>query len=182
VPAVKSDGAWIPEFRERYAAWRAEALPLLERHEYARAFSGYPWPTFSESPWAPVRKPLAQSRVAVVTTAGLYRPGVDAPFDGPAPEGDWTFRALSVSAGVAGLGIAHEHFPHEPALADLNTILPLDRLRELARDGLVGPVVPVVWSLMGYCTRAADLAEETAPAIARGLRDQGADLALVVPV
>jgi D-proline reductase (dithiol) PrdB len=182
VPAVKSDGGWIPEFRERYAAWLPEALPLLERHEYARAFSSYPWPAVGESPWAPLRKPLAECRVALVTTAGLYRPGVDAPFAGPAPEGDWTYRAIPVPEGTPVLAIAHEHFPHEPALSDLDTVLPLERLRELVREGIVGAVAPVVWSLMGYCTRAADLAEETAPAIAQGLRDQDADLALVVPV
>jgi hypothetical protein len=36
--------------------------------------------------------------------------------------------------------------------------------------------------MMGYITRAADVAEETAPAIASGMREEGVDVALVIPV
>jgi D-proline reductase (dithiol) PrdB len=64
----------------------------------------------------------------------------------------------------------------------MNTIFPLDRLRELQSAGLIGGLADVHFSIMGYCTRAADLAEGAAPAIASGLQAAGADVALVVPV
>lgn len=179
---MKSDSRWIDEFRTRYASWWPEAAPLITRHEYVAAFRTYPWPTFRETPWTPVGKPLAQSRVAVVTTGGLYRPAVDPPFDGDAPEGDWGFRALPREVDLRGLGIAHPHFLHEVAHADMNTIFPLERLAELEAAGVVGGLAPTHFSTMGYAPRAADLAAETAPAIASRMKAEGADLALVVPV
>ena len=179
---TKADSGWIDEFRARYADWWPEARPLIEHHDYATAFKTYPWPAFSTAPWTPVTKPLAASRVGVVTTGGLYRAGVDAPFDGGALEGDWSFRSIPADVAIQTLAIAHEHFAHEVAEADMNTIFPLDRLRELQSAGLIGGLADTHWSVMGYCPRAADLAESAAPAIAAGLRAAGADVALVVPV
>jgi glycine/betaine/sarcosine/D-proline reductase family selenoprotein B len=181
-PRPKSDTGWLAAFRARYDPWWAEAAPLVAAHDYAQAFKGYPWPAFAEAPWAPVRKPLAESRVAVVTTAGLYRPGLDQPFLGEAPEGDFGFRAIPGEVPLRSLAIAHAHFPHDVALADPNTIFPLDRLRELRDAGVIGDLAATHYSIMGYCTRAADLAEETAPAVAAGLRAEGVDATLVVPV
>jgi D-proline reductase (dithiol) PrdB len=179
---TKADSGWIDEFRARYADWWPEAQPMIERHDYAAAFKTYPWPAFSTAPWTPVTQPLAASRVGVVTTGGLYRAGVDAPFDGGAPEGDWSFRSIPAGVPIQTLAIAHEHFAHEVAEADMNTIFPLDRLRELQAARVIAGLTDVHFSIMGYCTRAADLAEGAAPAIAAALQAAGADVALVVPV
>jgi D-proline reductase (dithiol) PrdB len=179
---MKADAGWIDAFRARYADWWPEAQPMIERHDYATAFKTYPWPAFSTAPWTPVTKPLAASRVGVVTTGGLYRAGVDTPFDGGAPAGDWSFRSIPADVPIQALAIAHEHFAHEVAEADMNTIFPLDRLRELQSAGLIGGLADTHFSIMGYCARAADLAEGAAPAIAAGLRAAGADVALVIPV
>lgn len=182
MPPMKTDAAWLGEFRSRFAAWWPEAQPLLDRHEYPTAFKTYPWPTFTTTPWTPVTKPVAASRIGVVTTGGLYRAGHEPPFDGHAPDGDWSFRAIPDGIPIQALAIAHEHFAHEIAEADMNTIFPLDRLRELQSAGLIGGLADTHFSTMGYCARAADLAEHTAPAIAAGLQAAGADLALIVPV
>ncbi len=179
---VKSDPRWIAGFRERYAAWWPVAVPLLERHDYAAAFKDYPWPAFTESPWTPVVKPLGQSRIAVVSTGGLYRPDRDAPFNAHGPEGDAGWRAIPGGTDIGTLGIAHDHFPHEVARADMNTIFPLDRLREMVAAREIGSLAETHYSIMGYCPGAADLAEETAPAIASALSAEGVDVALVIPV
>ena len=86
---TKADSGWIDELRARYADWWPEARPMIERHDSATAFKTYPWPVFTKAPWTEVTKPLARSRIGLVTTGGLYRSGVDAPFDGDAPEGEW---------------------------------------------------------------------------------------------
>ena len=181
-PPMRADGSWLAEFRDRHAAWWVDAGPALERHEYAAAFRTYPWPVFAAGPCAPLTSPLAGRTVAVITTGGLYRPGHDLPFDEKAPDGDATFRAVPGDVPIQGLGIAHPHYPHEPARADMNAIFPLDRLAELAREGVIGGVAATHYSLMGFCTRAADLAEQTAPAIAAGLAAEGVGAALIVPV
>lgn len=176
------DRAWVREFRDRHAAWWAQAEPLIARHDYAAAFKTYPWPTFTESPWTPVSKPLARSRVALLTTGGLYRPGVDAPFNAAALDGDITYREIPRGTTIAGLAITHPHFAHEVALADKNTIFPLDRLEELQAAGAIGEVAPTHFSTMGYATRAGDLVEQTATAIAERMKHVGVDAALLVPV
>jgi len=182
VPPVRSDARWLAEFRSQYAAWWPEAHPLIAQHQYGPAFKTYPWPTFREAPWTPLGKPVAQSALAVVTTGGLYRPGVDLPFDGDALEGDWGFRALPREVDLTGLAIAHPHFAHEAAEADMNTIFPLKRLGELEAAGLIGRLAPTHYSTMGYVTRAADLAAETAPTIAARMKAEGVEVALVIPV
>lgn len=182
MPPVRSDASWLAEFRSQYAAWWPEAHPLIAQHQYGPAFKTYPWPTFLEAPWTPLGKRVAQSTVSVVTTGGLYRPGVDPAFDGDAPEGDWGFRALPRDVDPSRLAIAHPHFSHEMAEADMNTIFPLERLAELEAAGVIGRLAPTHYSTMGYVTRAADLAAETAPAIALRMKAEGVDAALVIPV
>ncbi len=182
MPPVRSDSRWFGEFRAKYAPWWAEAEALIAQHQFAQAFRTYPWPAFREAPWAPVGKPVARSAVAVVTTGGLYRPGADPAFDADALEGDWGYRALPRDVDLSDLAIAHPHFSHEAAEADMNTIFPLDRLAELEAAGVIGRLAPTHYSTMGYVTRADHLAAETAPAIASRMKAEGVDLALVVPV
>lgn len=178
----RRDHDWTVPFRDAYASWIETARPLLERHAYGRAFKEYPWVTFVESPWAPLAKPLPSSRLALVTTGGLYRPGVDRPFDVDAPEGDTSYREIPRGTAPQHLAIAHAHFAHEVAEADLNTIFPLGRLEELVREGVLGGLAPTHYSVMGYATDAALLAGTTAPALASRMRDEEVDAALIVPV
>jgi len=179
---MKSESGWIEEFRRGYDTWWPTARPFIERHEFSEAFRTYPWPTFTTSPWAPLAGPLADCRIAVVTTGGLYVRDADLPFDTTAPDGDVSYRALPADAAATELGIAHSHFPHESAEADLNIIYPLDRLRTLQAAGTIGGLARTHYSLMGYAPRAADLAETTGPAIAAALKHEGVDAVLVVPV
>jgi hypothetical protein len=181
-PGVRSEQGWIGGFRARYEPWWAEAGPRIAAHDYATAFKTYPWPSFDTAPWTPVERPVGASRVAVVTTGGLYRPGIDKPFDGDALEGDSSYREIPRDAAIARLAVAHPHFPHESAEADMNTIFPLDRLHELRAAGAIGDVAPTHFSTMGYAPRAADVAAETAPAIAARMKEEAVDVALLVPV
>jgi len=178
----RSDADWIIPFRAAYAPWVETARPLLERHDYAEAFKTYPWPTFTESPWAALRTPLASARLALVTTGGLYRPDLDRPFDADAPEGDTSYREIPRGSAAERLGIAHSHYAREVAQADLNTIFPLERLGELVQQGVLGELAPTHYSTMGYATDAALLADTTAPAIASRMHDDAVDVALIVPV
>lgn len=104
------------------------------------------------------------------------------PGDAPLIEQHDYASAFKSYPAIQTLAISHEHFPQETARADMNTIFPLDRLRELEAGGEIGRLTPTHYSLMGYCTRAADIAETMAPEIASRLKAEGADAALVVPV
>jgi len=178
----KADGSWLGPFRARYAAWWPQAEPLIRQHRYQEAFKTYAFPTFDATPWTPPGRPLDRARVALVTSAAIYRPGADKPFDIEDPEGDLSFRRIPADTDPASLDLRHGHIPEAIAREDMNTVFPLWRLHEFRREGVVGAVAPTHYSFLGYNPRAADVAEHLAPAIAALMKAEGVDVALIVPV
>ena len=144
-------------------------------------------PTHPPIPWAPVRRPLADSRVALLSTAGISMKG-DAPFDMEGERrrptwGDPSWRRLRADARADDVEVNHLHIDTTYIQHDLNVALPLDRLRELADAGRVGDVAPTHYAIMGYQgndTRA--LEAHSAPEIAAAMRSEEVDLAVLAPV
>ncbi len=133
-------------------------------------------------PWAPLRKPLRESRLALVSTAGAYLPGRHEPFAASLPFGDPSFREIPNDAPVAGLSFAHDHYDHALAGEDANVVFPLDRLRALAALGELGGLTPLHYSFSGYVTRPMPLATDIGPDVASRLQAAAADAALLVAV
>src|SRR5215217_5113818 len=92
-----------------------------------------PVPEFAEAPFTRP-PPLAQARVALVTTAALHHPGGEA-----IPGGDQSFRVIE-APGPFVLGHGSPNFDRSGWLADPNVVFPIDRLGELARTGRIGSV------------------------------------------
>ncbi|HEX7681075.1 MAG TPA: glycine/sarcosine/betaine reductase selenoprotein B family protein, partial [Thermoanaerobaculia bacterium] len=134
-------------------------------------------------PWTPLRKPLAESNIALVTTAGLVMPD-QPPFDDGIKGGDHSFRIIPSDAGVSTLIDTHrsETFDHTGIQSDPNLAFPLDRLHELARERRIGRVNSRHLSFMGSITSPGRLIRDTAPAAARLLAEDAVDIALLVPV
>lgn len=143
----------------------------------------YPWRTIDPVPWAPLRKPLAGARVALVSTAGFVLPGQE-PFDDERLGGDPSFRVIPGDAALGTLIDTHrsQTFDHWPMRQDPNLALPLDRLRELAARGRIGEVAPRHLSFMGSLTAVGRLLRHTAPEAADLLAQDAVDAALLVPV
>lgn len=149
-----------------------------------RAFlKAYRWRRIDPIPWAPLRKPLAKANVALVTTAGLVMPG-QLPFDNHVKGGDTSFRVIPADADVATLIDTHrsEMFDHSGIQSDPNLAFPLDRMRELARDGGIGRVSERHLSFMGSITAPGRLVRDSSPTAAQLLVDDSVDVALLVPV
>jgi hypothetical protein len=180
-PPPRADTGWTAEFAAAYEDWAERALPLIRLHEYAQALRTYPYPRFEATPWTALRVPVARARLGIVTTAALYRPGADRSF-ADTPEGDPTVLGLPSGIGPGDLDIAHGHVPQDLVRADVEIVLPLGAARALVRDGRLGGLGARVPSLVGYRTRAHDVATTTAPAVAAMLAADQVDLALVVPV
>ena len=177
----KADSGWIPAFQGRYETWFREAKPLIEAHQYGAAFKTYPFVSFDQTPWSPVRVSLPEARLGVVSTAGLYRKDIDFPF-GDNPEGDPRIIELPSEVDHKNLDTAHPHIPQEPVRADVNVALPLIHLRALVREKRIGEIGPRIFSLIGYRTRADQVALETATTIAAAMAEDRVTLALIVPV
>lgn len=133
-------------------------------------------------PWARVTKPVKNSTIALVTTAGVHLAS-DPAFDMSDPEGDPSFRVISSDVDPSRLTITHKYYDHKGADRDINVVLPIDRLRELAEEGRVGAVAPRMYSFMGHIDgrHLATLVDETAPAVADRLRADGAEAVFLTP-
>ncbi|MFQ5846758.1 MAG: glycine/sarcosine/betaine reductase selenoprotein B family protein [Candidatus Methylomirabilales bacterium] len=133
-------------------------------------------------PWTPLDKPLRESRIAMVTTAGVHLKS-QPPFNMEDPEGDPTFRAIPTDAARADLTITHKYYDHSAADRDLNVVLPIDRLRELKDEGLIGEIAPTLYSFMGHIDgpHLKTLMEETGPEVAEHLVREGADAVFLTP-
>ena len=169
-------------FQARYPEWLEENRSLLEAANWKEAFKKFPFVLNASAPWTPMGKPLAQSRLAVLTTAGLYVKGDQAPFDAANIEGDWTFRELPGEAFTDQLAIAHDHYPHDAAEKDLNAVYPLDRLNELVEEGVIGELAQHHYSISGYCTRIDLLVENSISQLVDSLKAQQVDAVLHIPV
>ena len=146
---------------------------------------GYPFGRYAIEPLprAPLRKPLAAARVALVTTAGLRTPA-QSDFDHSIKKGDTSFREIPNTIEMQSLIESHRSyaFDHAGVEADRNLVFPLDRLRELVARGVVGALNHRHFSFMGSIVGPGKLINETAPAVAQMLREDGVDVVLLTPV
>jgi hypothetical protein len=117
------------------------------RDYYLRLGYGNPyrWAHHADVPFTPLAKPLAQSRVALVTTAAPYQP--DKGDQGPGAPYNAAAKFFSVYSGdtrhdpdvrIAHVAIDRRHTTAE----DANTWFPLPALRRAAAKGRIGAVAP----------------------------------------
>lgn len=104
-------------------------------------------PRFDTQPWAE-GPPLAQRRVALVSTAGLHRRG-DRPFAGGAGATEYRVIPADTEAGELMMSHISVNFDRSGFRVDPNVVLPLDRLREMAARGEIGSVADYHYSFMG---------------------------------
>jgi len=102
-------------------------------------------PDFATRPWV-AGPPLAQRRAAIVSSAGLVVRGED-PFRGRDPD----YRAIPATITAGDLLCSHIsiNFDRTGFQEDWNVVFPLDRLRELAAEGVIGSVAQTHYSFMG---------------------------------
>lgn len=151
--------------------------------KYKLFLKAYPWRRIDPVPWAPLKKPLEQSRVALISSAGLVAPGQE-PFDDSIRGGDFSFREIPADTDVFSLEDAHRSdlYDHAGLRQDPNLAFPLDRLRELVEIGRIGSLNRRHMSFMGSITAPGRLIKKTAPPAAHRLVEDGVDIALLVPV
>ena len=145
----------------------------------------------SHEVWAPFEPRLADARIALLTSGGLYVADEQEPFDLDRERdeptwGDPTWRSIAHDTPRDRLGMAHLHVNNDDVLADPNIALPTDRLDELVADGVVGAATEAHASVMGYQGHGEDPLRvwrtETGPEIAEDLRRLQADGLVLAPV
>jgi len=146
-----------------------------------RAYPDFDWVSFDRpSPVNPLPKSVSESRVAMVATAGVHLQ-TDPPFNLRSRVGDHTYREIPNDASLDDLVLSHVGYNTKHVSADKNCVFPLDRLRELEAEGVIGSLAPRHFSFMGYMAVTDPLVQETAPEVAEKLKSDGVDLVLLAP-
>jgi len=155
---------------------RLADLPDWERSHMLDKLKGLE--EFSARPWVKP-PPLANCRIAIVSTAGLQVRG-DRPFGPSASATD--YRIIPGKTPAADLVMSHQsvNFDRTGFQEDHNVAFPLDRLNELERDGVIGEVAEFHYSFMG----AAPIRKLEAKAreLAGLLKQDKVDAVLLCPV
>lgn len=136
-------------------------------------------------PFTPLAKPLRECTVALVSTAGVAR-NDDKPFDQEGERrnpwwGDPSFRVIPLGTTEKDIRLYHLHIDPRFGEADLDVVLPMRRLTELAGQGVIGGAAQTHYSTMGYILDPKELIENTAPAIIELMRAEHIDAVVLAP-
>ena len=151
---------------------RLEDIPEPTR----TAVANLPCPSFDTAPF--VSGPaLSERRVAIVSSAALIHRG-----DKPFPFGSGEYRAVPSSWNNGDILVSHVsiNFDRAGYQRDINVVYPIDRLRELAADGVIGSVADTHYTVMGSTDPAAMV--ESADGIAAALLAGRCDAVVLAPV
>jgi D-proline reductase (dithiol) PrdB len=138
--------------------------------------------SLGESPWTDVTRPLNQSKIAVVTTAGVHHRDQPA-FDMADGDGDPSYRVIDAATIEDDYRITHDYYDHRDADKDLNVVFPIARLKEMAAAGCIGALADRHFSFMGHIDgrHIHTLKTRTAPEVAAMLKKDGVDAVLLTP-
>jgi D-proline reductase (dithiol) PrdB len=125
-----------------------------------------PKPVFTK-----VTKPLKDMTIAIVTAAGVHLK-TDTPFN---LAGDTSYRAVPGTAKDEELMVSHGGYDNTDVNRDINSMFPIDRLRELADEGFIKGVAPYMYTCMGGGGDVKVFTDKTGPEIAQRLLDEKVD-------
>lgn len=157
--------------------------------------SGAPHWIYDEGDFTPLNKPIAESRVGLMTSGGHYVRG-----DDPQPFGHTdmtqeeainligkflkeppTLSAIPVDTPTEDILVRHPGYDIRGAQTDHNVNLPLKPLQQLADEGVIGELFHTAYSFIGACSQLR-LRGNIAPQWAQIFKDNQVDLAILVPV
>jgi hypothetical protein len=142
----------------------------------------YVWAQHDEVAFAPLAKPLAESRVALLSTSDVSLRLDDGGEVSAAETTVGNVYGLPFDTPVDRLYSRQESYDrYATNLDDIDSYLPLSHLRAFAAEGRIGAVTENFFNLnRGYSKRL--MAETTAPLALERLREAAADVAILTPV
>jgi D-proline reductase (dithiol) PrdB len=151
--------------------------------KYRLFLKTYPWRRIDPVPWTPLKKSLTDSRLVLISSAGMIRTG-QKPFDQSIRGGDPSYRLIPSDTDASDLTEIHRSkvFDHTGIQRDPNLAFPLDRLREMSEEGCIGSLNQRHLSLMGSITAPGRLIKRTIPQVLPQLIQDGVDMAVLIPV
>ncbi|TFH33297.1 MAG: hypothetical protein E4G99_11615 [Anaerolineales bacterium] len=145
-------------------------------------------PTFP-IPWTPLETPIHETKFGLVTSAGIFLPGTQEPFnlarEREQPRwGDPSYRIIPTSVVQADIGVSHLHLNTSDIEADFNIQLPIHRMQEFVREGRIGALANEHFAFMGYQGLPPDTSaweNDYGPQVARAFLNEGVRVVLLTP-
>lgn len=149
-------------------------------HKYkALGYQPYRWVMSREpTPWAPLAKSLPKCRLGLIAAGGIYVAGQVAFHY----KDDTSFRVIPTEVKTQDLRITHLGYDLADARQDPNIVFPIDPLRQLVLEGMIGQLADHAFTFMGGIYSARRVMHELAPKLVECLRRERVDLVLFVPV
>lgn len=149
-------------------------MDRTRRYYAAQGFEkAYAWAHFDDTPFAPLAKPVADSTLVLITTAALYdRQATD-------PRMVASGEVAEPPERLFGNDLSWDK--RETHLDDLNSYFPIDRLRELVAEGRLGGIAPRFHCVPTEYSQRRTMTND-APEILARCQEDGADIALLVPL
>ena len=166
--------------RKENAVATIEYMKMI-RERYSRlGYPSYQWFYAEEPPaWTPLEKPLSKSRVGFLCTAGTYVKGQVAYYY----KDDTSIRAIPKDTDVSNIRFSHLTEQYLPAARkDPNCVFPIEPLRRLEKEGVVGEIAQDMLSCMGAVYSQRRTREELVPKVVASFQAQGVDIAFLVPL
>lgn len=145
-------------------------------------------PRFEHFPvWAAFDTPLADARIGLLSSAGIFLAGAQPPFDVERERreptwGDPTMRIIPNDVSQSQIDATHLHINTTDVLADMNVALPIARLNELADAGTIGSAASEHFSVMGFQQEGAEVwRTTTGPEIAARCHAVDIDALILAP-
>jgi hypothetical protein len=152
---------------------------LTERYNRL-GYEPYRW-YYADTPpaYTPLEKPLAESRLGMISTSGAYAIGQRAYHY----KDDTSMRALPKDTPADQIHFSHltENYLVN-ARKDPNCMFPIDQLRDAEADGLVGELAPDLFSCMGAVYSQRRAREELLPEALARFKAQEVDAVVLVPM
>lgn len=100
-------------------------------------------------PWTPFDGRLIESKIAIISIAGAYLSD-QKPFTNRETENDYKCREIPLSYNHADLHFFATDWDPSEVQADINVILPIDRLVLLQKEGMIGKIHETIISIAGF--------------------------------
>lgn len=165
----------IEEWRRQYDGWKPGASAGTDDPG-----DDYPWVKNRRAPFTPARRALPMLNLALISSAGAYIDGTAA-FDTNSATGDSGFREIPIEVESPDLRFATRGYDGASVHQDVNAQLPIERLLEFEKNGIIGQLNPVFWSFCGFIPDAALVAEELAPKLVQRTQRYEVQAALLIP-
>jgi len=142
----------------------------------------YQWAHFEEVPFTPLKKPLAESRVVLITTSDIGIKGVELNNDETMSVSMGGHYSMPADTPIEDFYSASHGFDrHATTLEDVGAFFPIGRLREAVESGRIGSLTA---RFHNVCTAYSQrrTREQDAPAVLERCREDGAEVAVLTPV